>query len=253
MNEPPTLETPRFRRRKSTPQGPDRRAGTLFRTDGAGIGGITLHETEAVAIAAVRAGYRVAEDQIERMHKLGNRLRSAGERLVGDEPHRQAVDHGEEILHKGVLAALAWVEGLAAEPGSPLHRFVVAQYKLLGGALGVDGGPAARPASPGAARPGPPPPVPPRQHRPQVAIVHAAARRRVVLREFELPLECDTVPDELAFFHALDLQAPLIKAKLALKPAELTIEVAANSPPGCWIAAICDAGGRQHGWIEIEL
>ena len=131
-----TLKTPRFRRPLLVEKGPDRRAGTLFRSDGAGIGGFTLQDTEAAAIAAVRAGYRVAELQIERMQKLGTRMSSAGERVAGAEPNRQAVDHTEELINKGVLAGLAWVEGLAAEPGSPLHRFVTAQYRMLGGILG---------------------------------------------------------------------------------------------------------------------
>ncbi len=256
MSAKPTLATPRFRRRSSPVQGPDRRSGTLFQTDGAGIAGITLQDTETVALAAIRAGYRVADAQIERLQQLGKRVQSAGERLAGDEPQRQTIDHTEALVNKGILAALAWVEGLAAEPGSPLHRFVVAQYRLLGGLLGIEGAAptspspppvplskGAGPTAPGAGRPGP-----------RVEIVHKGeARRRVVLRGIELSGQAlkSEEPQGILFFHAQDLDADPIDATLI--GLRVQIEVRRSSPAGRWSAALCDAEGCQYGWIEIEI
>ena len=254
------LKTPRFRR-PATVQGPDRRAGELFRMTGAGTGiaGIPVDSAEAAAIAAVRAGYRVAEAQIDRLRNIGDRARHVGAQVAGDEAERQAVDQAEKLVSKSLLAGLSWLEGVAAEPGSPWHRFAAAQYRLLGGALGLESGPA--PSAPEPRQPlaerGPRAASPrPAQSR-APSIVHGGkARRRVLVRGFEIEAPARSRAFEsISFFHATELDADAITGHFRPGPGgpALHVEIEKNSPPGRWSAVLCDEANRQVGWIEIEI
>src|SRR6185295_11494907 len=80
---------------------PIRGVGGVYRSaevPGGSIAGVPLTSAEDAVVAAVRMGYRVAETHIDRAGRLAKRLRSAGERSVGAEPERQAVDATEKLV-----------------------------------------------------------------------------------------------------------------------------------------------------------
>jgi hypothetical protein len=236
--------------------------GFLRTTDKSGkvVGGVPLVAAEDAVVAAVRLAYKVADAQIKRSARLARRLRQAGDQAAGPKSGRKALDASEQLVFRAMLAALGWIEGLAAEEGSPLQRWASAQYQLFGNMLGVTprkaaGARAARNDT--AERPHP-------ESFRQERTARAAAPLRIVHRDETARavkvLSCEVdhgTPRERVYFHHVP--------RLAGKPMDgaLTIGEDGNmrlsiAPPedaasGVWRAAVCDAEGVQLGVIEIEL
>ena len=239
---------------------PLRGAGQLYRSaegPGSALGGVPLSSAEDAVVAAVRMGYRVAQNQIDRAGHIGERLRRAGERAVGAEPEAQAVDATERLVNKAVLSGLEWLEGLAAEPGSPWRRYATAQYKLLGALLGLKAD--AQPDTPSAAVPATPRPA----SKPTlvsagagIRIFHGgkAGRPLRVLRQ-----HMDRLPGTGTFelrFHGPHGTDQLLEADLVVaedRPPVLLFKNNSACPAGTWAAAVCSPDQHEQlGWIEIE-
>lgn len=254
---PSMIATPRFHRSKPEAPGPERGAGGLMRTAGAGIAGVPLDSLEAVAVAAVRTGYRVADAHILRVQELGQRLRGAGEAAVGAEPEMQALEAVDSLISQSVLAGVGLLEGAAAEPGGPLHRFLAAQVRLFAGARGLGGAAGPPPAASSAREP--PAAEPPRRRASAstLSIRHLGeVRRRVLVVDCELrATDRATTFERIAFFHAQELDAsPLTAAVRATTTGPiLELDVERNAPAGLWNAAVCTDDGTQVGWIQIEI
>jgi hypothetical protein len=246
--------------------GPVRRAGGFYRSaEGGepGIGGVPLTTAEDGVVAAVRLAYKVADEQINRGARLGQRLREAGDKAVGPRSDKKAVDATEKLLFDAAMGALSWIEGLAAEDGSPLTRFLTAQYRILGSLLGIEAG---RPsAMPGArkesAAAGPdtqsPEHIDPQDRRnPHVSVVlRGKCRRpvRLVRLDHDGKAPLDT---QVLFYSVAHIESNEMTGQLTVNKdghAMLAIEVDRLAASGRWKAAICDRDSVQLGTIEIEL
>jgi hypothetical protein len=220
-----------------------------------------LTSAEDAVVAAVRLAYSVAAAQVDRSTRLAQRLREAGDRAVGARSDRKALDATEQLVFKGMMGALTWLEAAAAETDSPLKRLMTAEYRLVGSFLGLE--PSKETRSP-------------RRHAAEVAasgadlkatdgpqavssrikVVHKGEHRRPVRTRrcevavgtvFEAPLE---------FFSVEHIETDSLHAELAIDVegrATITLEVPRLAPAGLWRAAVCDAAGVQIGLIEIEL
>ena len=133
---------------------PNRSFGGLYRTAeeqerGETFGGIPLQTAEDAVVAAVRMGYRVADEQIERGRRIASRLRDAAGR-AGTDGTGDAVDGMEQLLTKSLQTGVEWIEEAARDPRSPLRRLASAQFTLLGSMLGFTTVPGVTPDRPAA-------------------------------------------------------------------------------------------------------
>ncbi len=247
---------------------PVRGVGGVYRSaevPGGSIGGVPLSSAEDAVVAAVRMGYRVAETHIDRAGRLAKRLRTAGEKSVGNEPERQAVDATEKLVGKALMAGLGWLEAVAAEPGSPLARFAAAQYRLLGGLFGVsDGGP----SHSGFAREvkdivsGIPVDAEAVLKRRKVStrkvqVIHKGGAYRTV-EVLGLHLENADAHGKFEpwFYRREDASGATFQAKLVVvagEPSRLSITTEAVTVSGVWRAALCGRDGVQQGWLEVFI
>ena len=120
--------------------GPIRSAGGVYRTaetGGESLGGVPLVTAEDAAVAAVRMAYRVAETQIARSGRLADRLRDAGDRAVGEQSDRKALDATERLIFRSMMSAAAWLEAGVAEGDTPVRRLMATQYRVIGSMLGL--------------------------------------------------------------------------------------------------------------------
>lgn len=120
---------------------PNRAFGGYYRSadkqiDGSVFRGVPLQTAEDAVVAAVRMGYRVVDEQIDRGMRIAGNLRSAANQVGSGEP-KQLLDNTEKLISKSVLSALQWIEGAAADPGHPLRRLVSAEYRMLGALFGM--------------------------------------------------------------------------------------------------------------------
>ena len=259
------IATPRFQRQAPEASAPDRHAGGLFRTAGAGVAGLPLDSLESVAVAAVRTGYRVADAHVLRVQELGRRMHEACEQAVGEEPERKALEATEGLLERSVLAWLGLLEGATAEAGGALHHVLAAKARWLAGACGPTCRTAACGRTCGAESPcaapcrREPPDPPARQPAPGCAlrVRHVGeVRRRVLVVAGELRTSDRAAAfDKIAFFHAQDLAAAPLAA--AIRPTAdvptLELDMARTAPAGLWNAAVCTDDGTQVGWVQIEI
>ena len=173
---------------------------------------------------------------------------------------RQALDATERLLFDSMMAGLAWLEGVAADPSCPLKRLAAAEYRLLGSLFGLTPGEAAAkpphtaPAASkavgeeAAARP-PQTPVAPLR-----IVLLGAERRAVRVRAWEVAPEL--APAELAVvFCERTIDAPPLEGEVstATTPPTLRVRTWQRSPAGTWRAAVCLPDGEHVGIIEIEL
>lgn len=256
-------DSPHYQRKELLRSGPLRNAGGIYRSASGAAGargGIGLTSTEDAVVAAVRMGYRIAQTQVDRIDRLSEQLRHAGERAVGPDPEVQALDATDRLITKALLTGLGWVEGVAAEPGSPIARYIGAQFKIICSLLGlhmpVDGCDATpKPPPP---PPSPSPPASPRADRPRpVTVIHAGKVRRLV-QSPQLHLDAPGVEGEFELlFHGPDPGAgSAFSAVLKLtagQPASLAVKTRVDSAAGTWKAAVCDEGGTQVGSLAIDL
>ena len=270
---------------------PDRAIGGYYRTSaGDKAGSIPLTKVEDAVVAAVRMAYNVAEEQIDRSSRLARRLRSAASAAAGGDPERKSLDAAERLVFRAMMSGLTWLEAAAAQPGSPIMRFVAAEYRLVGALLGLNAmvdGDAARPAAnsealsaslrkvvdvatsaapevtkglasavnkvvAGAA------PTASGSTSHSLEIVHTAKLRRAVrVTCYELtvgePLPTKRLQTIVFYRDAGDktLSADLVADGKGSPRLELATPM--EDGAGRWRGAICDEKGLQLGIIEIEL
>jgi hypothetical protein len=268
----------RFTRPLLSRHGPNRAATNFYRVAGDNpdaIGGIALDSVEAAATAAVRLGYRIAEAQIDRTTRIAQRMREAGDRATGGSTDskrsdRKALDATEELIFKGLMAGLGFLEGAAADRGNPIRRLATAQFQMLGSLLGLmpdqDTARRRRTESPvddddvvveqtpkGVSQRAPratrrPPQV---KHAPQAG---SAGRRAVRVTEWELSSDAPAGRYPLMFYPAAP-PAAAFPGELGVtrSGATLTVKTSAKTRAGRYQAAICADDGLQVGFIELTV
>jgi hypothetical protein len=269
----------RFTRPLPSRHGPNRAAANFYRAAGDNpdtIGGIALDSVEAAATAAVRLGYRIAEAQIDRTTRIAQRMREAGDRATGGSTDskrsdRKALDATEELIFKGLMAGLGFLEGAAADRGNPIRRLATAQFQLLGSLLGltpdrdtsrgrrteppvdddyddaVDQTPkGVSPRAPKATRR--PPQV---KHAPRAG---SGGRRAVRVTEWHLSSDAPPGSYPLMFYPEAP-PATAFPGELGVtrSGATLTVKTSAKTRAGRYQAAICDDDGLQVGFIELTV
>jgi hypothetical protein len=243
---------------------PKRTAGGFYRTaDGAinlGGRGVPLHAAEDAVVATIRLAYKVANAQVERSARLASRLRQAGDRAVGPQSDKQALDAAENLVLRATMSALSWFESVADDQ-APLRRLLTAEYRMIGSLLGLgsaetptrpDQTPPAKKAkqadqtvgSPQADVPG----------APRTTVKHAdKVARYVNVRRIQVDRQ--TIDKLVIYFHRIEhstgepFSADLVIAKGA---STLTVDPPNHAPAGHWRAAVCD-GAVQIGFVEIEI
>jgi hypothetical protein len=235
------------------------------------IGGVALDSLEAAATAAVRLGYRVAEAQIDRTARVAKRMRAAGDHAGGSGSDKKALDATEQLIFTTLMAGLGWFEGLASDSGNPLRRLATAQYRLLGGVLGLLDAekPSAEPGSSREPFPGPEASPPssigramPRAFRsahayPEIRHIGTRGknqvRRAVRIREWELA--AGAAGTYTLTFYRDTPGGATISGELSVTQTATTLAVktTGRTAAGIYTAPICDKSGRQLGYLEISL
>jgi hypothetical protein len=264
----------RIERPPLTRYGPNRGATTFYRAavdDPHAIGGVQLDSAEAVATAAIRLGYRIADAQVSRVGRIASRLREAGDQATGGSgddtrSDKKALDATEQLIFKTMLSGLSFLEGMAADRANPLRRLATAQFQILGSLLGL------LPSERTAGSAGPTPPAPPARHEPPQApaapagpwrdprghpprIKHASAReerRHVQLSDWSLPALA-TAKYELLFHGADPAGAFSGSLQVSRRDSLLTVHASIKTPAGAYKAAVCDDDGVQLGFIELTV
>jgi hypothetical protein len=261
MNQNPSSE---IQERWSRPQ--LERSRPIRTAEGArpGVGGVPLIAAQDAVVAAVRMAYRVAEAQIDRSTRLARRLREAGDRAVGARSDLKAVDATEQLIFRAVMAALAWLEGLADER-DPVRRLMAAQYRMAGSMFGLtpsgapgssrrdapDGAPRSADATP-ASRPQPGGST---GAAPPIKVILKGDKRPVRIKRYDVESGAPRKIPGLEFFSEADIENTP-KADLAIEPdghASIEFAITRAAKPGVWKAAVCDAEDVQIGVIEIEI
>jgi hypothetical protein len=258
--QPQAYSRPELPRRR-----PKRAAGGFYRTaDGGGTGlggrGVPLHAAEDAVVATVRLAYKVADAQVERGARLASRLRQAGDRAVGEQSDRQALDAAESLVLRAMLSGLSWLEGVADDK-APLRRLMTAEYRMIGSLLGLgsadgttrrDQASSAKQAEQARAQPtGSQADFP---VAPRITVKHdVASARYVIVRRLQVDRE--KIGEVVIHFHRLEQNAnEPIEGRLSIAEgsAILTVDPSNKAPPGHWRAAVCD-GAVQIGFVEIEI
>jgi hypothetical protein len=244
---------------------PKRTASGFYRTpDGGGINlggrGVPLHTAEDAVVATVRLAYKVADAQIERSARLAGRLRQAGDRAVGEQSDRQALDATESLVLRAMMSALSWLEGVADDK-APLRRLMSAEYRMIGTLLGLgsaetskrrDQMSAAGQAEQSAQTVGLQGDLP---GGPRLILKHADKRARYV-NVRRLQMDRETIPNEVIWFYRLEQSASEpFEGKLLTDQslATLTVDPPHDAPAGHWRAAVCADDAEQIGFVEIEI
>ena len=209
-------------------------------------------------VAAVRLAYKVADAQITRSTTLAQRLRAAGDRAVGEQSDRKALDATERLVLLAFMSVLAWMEGVApgADAENPLKRLLTAEWRMVGSILGLGTASAARSAGHQAPEAPPVPPSPPPEAaRPDATVfLLGESKRPVLIVSLVLP-HGPLNPVPLTFYHSArigDTPMPGTFSSDGSGRAELRITTSPNAPSGLWKAAIC-IEDMQIGLIQIEL
>ncbi|MDM0012453.1 hypothetical protein QTH87_08405 [Variovorax sp. J22P168] len=252
---------------------PRRGFGGIYRSadverDGVTLAGVPMQTASDAVVAAVELGYKVADAQLKRGHRLAKQLGGAARR-AGIDSAAQPVDAAERMLSRSMLLLLEWVEGAAVDPKGPLRRLARAEYEALGAAFGLTrhkehhdaGHKTAEPPVPAAAAAA-------AQSLPEAAagrvarlvVRHEAGSALRVVRLTEASWSSAPGPEgwplPLVFHHAATPQTPPLAATLvplAHGGMELRVRTEAEHPSGLWAAAICDADGMQIGLVELRL
>jgi hypothetical protein len=252
---------------------PKRTLGGLYRTpDGGGTGfggrGVPLHAAEDAVVATVRLAYKVADAQVERSARLASRLRQAGDRAVGEQSDRQALDAAESLVLRAMMSALSWLEGVADDK-APLRRLMTAEYRMIGSLLGLgsaetpmrrDQTPSAKQTEQAAQTAGSPqaPQTAGSQvdsfGAPRATVKHTDESARYVYVR-RLQVDRETIDNRVIYFHRLEENArEPFKGELVIDQgaATLTVDAPNQAPAGRWRAAVCD-NAVQIGFVEIEI
>ncbi|MFO1326150.1 MAG: hypothetical protein U1F56_02240 [Rubrivivax sp.] len=259
-----------FKRPELDVRGPDRSFGHALRSaqaagSGDGIAGVPLQTVTDAVVATVRLGYRVADREIERGRRVGQRLREGAERAGIADPE-QWVQQAERLFGRGVAGGSEWVDAfskdlvqlLGADPqllrllgqDGQLQRLLRAEWRLLARWLGLPLPPdAAASAAPGGAQPAPAGGV-------QIVLAcdDGADRRAVRLLQAqwqELPAE----PLPLWFHRRGGSGDDPMTGELSRVDGgdRLVLRTRRTQADGCWRAAVCTVAGRQLGHVDVEL
>jgi hypothetical protein len=253
---------------------PNRSWGGLYRTaereePGETLGGVPLHSAEDAVVAAVRMGYRIADEQIERGRRVADRLRAAAAR-EGTEP-ADAVDGLEHLFTQLLVSALRWFEETTRDPQSPLRRFASAELGLLASLLGLSVGPAGardgrgaarrarrsdseRPRGPAVGEPSEPRYASVRSYSEPVTIQHDldAEPRPVHILTWRVA-EGDEASTKLTFYHAGGKGTMSATLEHGKRGPVLRMHIGSEHEAGRWRAAVLTPDRTQVGVIEIEL
>lgn len=209
-------------------------------------------------MAAVRLAYKVAEKQVARSTRIAKRLREAGDRAVGPESERKAVDAMEDLAITALQNGLAWWEGSVAEGRCPVKRLMAAEFRLLANLLGSPERRAEQTSTTSSSRE--------ETHRPAAAdrttaaapalqIAHTGARRAVRVTAWEIT-GAGAVEPRVLLYNAKTPESEPLAGEIALDGrtmARLTLNIPQMAAPGPWSAAICNPDGVQLGIVEIVL
>jgi hypothetical protein len=254
---------------RKTPEriAPRRTAGGLYRAArgdyaSTAFHGIPLQTASDTAVSAVRAAYRVVDAQMERGARIARSLREASERQGAGDP-AQALDAGERLARKALLAGVEWLETLVAEPGNPVKRALAAEYRMVGAALGIvptDSAASSKTeetpknsATPNAA-PGYPVAAP---VGPTAKVRHVAdtAFRAVSIVKLQMDEAIPPKGAKLRFYCASTSYPDPIDGTLLNGPHGPVMEIhtLAVHPAGRWKSSLCNERNIQFGIVEIEL
>lgn len=240
---------------------PKRSLGGFYRTperDGPALGGVPLSSTEDAVVAAVRMAYKVAEKQVARSTRIAHRLREAGDRAVGPDSERKAVDTMEDLAINALLGGLSWWEGSVAEGRCPVKRLIAAEFQLLANLLGSAERHAHQASATSSSEK--------EAHRPAATdrttiaspaleIAHKGARRAVRESAWKIT-GAGSIDPNVALYSANAPESEPLTGELALDGrtvARLTLNLLPTTPAGPWSAAICSTDGVQLGIVEIVL
>lgn len=259
-----------YKRPELPVRGPDRSPGGYYRFGtgraGGAVFGASMQATEDAVVAAVRAGYRIADAQIERGMRIAEDLRGAARRAGAGEP-AQLLAGVESLARRSMLLGVDWIDTFAAQPNSPLRRMLSAQYRLLGDLIGLDpkawkdlqdavlasqrkkgdspaSTPEREPQEGGAAT-----------AAPRIVFEAGTAVRAVEIVKWQVGDLSGESPAPLKFLRAGELTAsfngsiefdpggaPILKLRLSDATAE-----------GTWKAAICSPTNELLGIVVVEL
>jgi hypothetical protein len=252
-------------------RGPNRSPGGYYRaaagkSGGPSFAGVPLQTTEDAVVAAVRAGYRIADAQIERGMRIAEELRGAARR-AGSGDATDLLRNAEALAQRSALLGIDWLETLAALPSGPLRQLLTTQSRLLAGLIGLDPaqwknlrrllrnlgreqGTAAEP-----------------EQAPRVEPIAAAAPRiifdtGVTARAVEI-IKWQVVPDlekktlaPMRFVRSGDPSATF-GGKLEFDPLDrvplLRLHLSENTAEGRWKAPICSEANELFGIVIVEL
>ena len=219
-----------------------------------------LHAAEDAVIATVRLAYKVADAQVERSARLASRLRQAGDRAVGEQSERQALDAAESLVLRAMLSGLSWLEGVADDK-APLRRLMTAEYRMIGSLLGLGAteGTARRDqaASSKQAEQAPAQPAGSQADlsvAPRATVKHTDPSARYV-NVRRLQVDREKIDSRVIHFHRLEQNADgPFPGELDIDQgaATLTVDPPNRAPAGRWRAAVCD-NAVQIGFVEIEI
>jgi hypothetical protein len=250
---------------------PNRAFGGYYRSadkqiDGSVFRGVPLQTAEDAVVAAVRMGYRVVDEQIDRGMRIAGNLRSAANRVGSGEP-KQLLDNTEKLISKSVLSALQWIEGAAADPDHPLRRLVSAEYRMLGALFGMPFETTkSKPRGDHDSESSSSPPKPDARFSraaPRAVIVNPIekTRRRPIKKILVLDLYGDL--PEKGIDLEFRLTAPVSNPIYSMIPGgitrinpgkmQLSVKAETSHASGIWCAGIFDSNDEQIGLIEIEL
>ena len=268
-DEDPTVKRPWTRRPVANTR-PNRAFGGLYRTAdrevrGETIAGVPLRTAEDTVVAAVRMGYRVVDEQIERSRRVASRLRGAVER-GGNNGAADAADAVEQLVGRALRNSLQFIEDAATDPQNPLRRLATAEFNLVGSLLGLTSQSRERPAQASKGQPEAAPAkassdnkdrteTPPRM-RDSIQIRHEQASEPRAVRI----VDCDVrvrpgYTGVIKFYHLTHHNGDPITARLQSldKSLVLHITVIRDHRSGRWRGAVLDDDRVQLGFIEVEL
>jgi hypothetical protein len=232
--------------------GPVRTTGTLFRSVDPSQGGAST--TEDAVVAAVRMAYKIAQANVARSTRISQRLRRAGDRAVGGQSPRNAVDATQDLVTDTMMSALGWVEAFLADD-SRLRRVSTAQFRLIGSLLGLV--PDRDPSPDSAVQAGPAPTKPVQSSDALKAkIVLKEKGRPVRVQKLEFATREPIEQTSIYFYSISHIDSDPLEASLVRNASGevlLTLSTASVDTLGCWRAAVCSETGEQLGVVEIEL
>lgn len=262
-----------YRRPELPVRGPNRAPGGYYRTtDGQSggnvFGGMPVQTTEDAVVAAVRTGYRIADAQIERGMRIAESLRGAAQRAGAGEP-KDMLANAESLAKRSMLLMLDWLETLAAQPSSPLKRMLRAEYRLLGGLIGLEPGAwsdleknlrklarrhderdqdeVTEPESHPRSMPSSTLPV----------IVFDGVPRAVELVRWQISHDLHDVELEPLKFALSGGLSTTFGAKIEMRPSDgallLRLALAADTAEGVWKAPVCGPANELFGVVVISL